>query len=134
MTIRRDINDLLSAQLAAAATVKAAAAELGIGEKTAHRRLADPAFRDHVAPLRREMTGRAIGQLAEGMAQAAEQLRRLTESPNEGVRLKACVVLLDLGLKAAVTADLEDRIRRPEERLHHPSATQSLGQDRSQGG
>lgn len=117
MTIRRDVSELLAAQLAAGATIKDAAAQVGIGEKTAHRRLADPTFRQRIAELRREMTNQAVGRLADAMAEAAGELRRLTGSPNEGIRLRACVALLDQGLKAVALADLDDRIRCIEERL-----------------
>jgi hypothetical protein len=134
MTIRRNVDELLATKLAAGWTVKAAAAEVGIGYKTACRRLADSGFRDRIVQLRREATNLAIGRLADGMAQAAERLRQLTESDNEGIRLKACVALLDLGLKAAAVADLEDRIRSLEQKLTDAKVARSLEQDRSQAG
>lgn len=109
-------------------SVKAAAAELGIGEKTAHRRLAHSGFRDRVVQLRREATNLAIARLADGMVQAAERLRQLTESDNEGIRLKACVALLDLGMKAVITADFENRIRQLEEKLTHANTAQPLAE------
>ena len=129
MTIRRDINELLAARLAAGLTVRDAAAELGIGEKTAHRRLADPAFRQRIAELRREMTARAIGQLADGMTHAVDELRRLATSANEGIRLRACIALLNHGLQAAALADLEERIQAIESRVNHANTAATLEQD-----
>lgn len=95
MTVRRDITDLLAAHLAAGATIKDAARELGIGEKTARRRWADPAFKARVAELRREMTTRAVGRLADRMAAAADVLGALLDSPAEMVRLRAAVAILN---------------------------------------
>ena len=130
MTARRDIDELLAARLAAGLTVRDAAAELGVSEKTAHRRLADPAFRQRITELRREMTARAIGQLADGMTHAVDELRRLASSANEGIRLRACIALLEHGLKAAALADLEDRIRSIESRLAHANAASPPEHDR----
>lgn len=121
MTIRRDVSELLAARLAAGATIRDAARELGIGEKTAHRRLADPAFKARVAELRQEMTTRAVGRLADRMADAADVLGELLKSVNEGTRLKAAVALLDQGLKAVAIADVQSRLTAIEERLNHAS-------------
>jgi len=64
-----------------------------------------------IAALRAEMTGRALGLMADGMADAALTLRHLcTKSKNEGIRLKASEALLAHGVKLRESVELEERI------------------------
>jgi hypothetical protein len=58
----------------------------GIGERTANRRWADPAFRKRVGELRAAAIERATGKLADGMAGAAATLRKLLRAKSEVVR------------------------------------------------
>lgn len=121
MPARRDIEELLAAKLAAGATIKAAAAELGISEKTARRRLADPAFQQQVAALRRELVAGAVGRLADRMAQAADVLGKLLESANETIRLKAATALLTHASQTALLADVQSRLTALEGKLTRAS-------------
>jgi hypothetical protein len=95
MTIRRDINELLAAKLAAGATIKAAAAELGIGEKTAYRRWADPGFKATVAQLQAELRDGILGRVLHVNLAAIDTLEQLLGDPQPTVRLKAAALILD---------------------------------------
>jgi hypothetical protein len=108
---RRNADEMLALALAGGATVRDAAAAAGIGERTATRRMADAAFRQRVGQLRAEMTGRALGKLSDGMAEAVDVLRQLlaTGTPPT-VRLGACRAMLELGVRLRENVELEERI------------------------
>ena len=80
--------------LARGLTVRAAAAEAEIGERTAHRRLADPGFRRRVSVLRGELMDAAAGRLADGATAAADALRELLDSEADTTRLAAARTIL----------------------------------------
>lgn len=103
--------------LAAGQTACDAALAAGIGERTATRQLADPAFRTRVSELQGEMVARALGHLADGMAEAAETLRALLKAESESVRLGAARSLLELGNKLRESVELEERLAALEGRL-----------------
>jgi hypothetical protein len=107
----------LQLALAAGQTVRDAARAAGIGERTAGRRLADPAFRRRVCELRAEMVQRALGKMADGMAEAADTLRQLLRAEGESVRLGAARSILELGNKLRESAELEERLAALEGRL-----------------
>jgi hypothetical protein len=96
-------------------TVRAAARAAGIGERTATRRLADPAFRRRVADLRADMVERALGRAARGMSAAAVTLRQLLRAEKESVRLGAARALLALTVKLRESVEQEQRLRALEE-------------------
>jgi hypothetical protein len=100
-------------------TLRDAALAVGIGERTAARRWADPDFRRRVSELRGEMVGRALGRMADGMNDAADELRRLLGARSEPVRLGAARSLLELCVKLRETVELEQRLASLEERLSH---------------
>jgi hypothetical protein len=114
-TGRRKGDPALLAALAAGQTLRDAAAAAGVGERTAGRRWADPAFRGRVAELRAEMVGRALGKMADGMAEAAGVLRQLLGADREAVRLGAARALLELGTRLRESVELEERIRALEQ-------------------
>jgi hypothetical protein len=111
---RQNADHLLAAELAAGKTVRDAAAAAGLAERTAHRRLTEPAFRAQVAELRGRMTDAAAGRLADGMAEAAAVLRNLLADPDPNVRHKSAVKLIELGLKTRDVTELADRLARVE--------------------
>jgi hypothetical protein len=101
----------LALALASGQTVRAAADATGIGERTATRRWADPDFRRRVGELRGDMVQRALGRMADGMAEAAHVLRALLDaSTPPAVRLGAARTLLELGTKLRESVELEARI------------------------
>jgi transposase-like protein len=127
MPARRPIDDLLAVRLAGGSSFKDAAAELGVDERTARRRWANPAFRAKVAQLRREMTDRAVGRLADALVEAADELRRLIGSNNESTRLRAAIALLNHATQTVLLADVQARLNALEESLNHAGFAQSLG-------
>jgi hypothetical protein len=63
-----------------------------------------------------DTAGRAVGELADGMAAAAKALRGLLDCESPAVRLGAARSLLEIGMKAREALDLEERVRALEER------------------
>jgi hypothetical protein len=111
---RRKMDDALALALATGQTLRDGAAAVGVGERTAYRRWTDPAFRQRVADLRGELVGRAVGRMADGMAEAAEVLRRLLAAKSEAVRLGACRSMLEIGVKLSESVELRARIEALE--------------------
>jgi hypothetical protein len=67
----------LALGLAQGKTVAAAAKAANVSERTAYRRLADPAFRRLVRDLRGEMVSQAVGRLTALSGKALDELERL---------------------------------------------------------
>jgi hypothetical protein len=114
---RRSADEALALALASGQTLRAAAEAAGVAERTAARRQADPAFRRRVAALRAELVERALGKLADGMADAAAALRALLAADSEAVRLGAARALLELGVKLREAVELEQRLATLEAEL-----------------
>ena len=97
--------------LACGRTLREAAEASGVGERTIKTWLAQqPALSRRVNGLRGELTSRALGRLAEGMALAADTLRELLAAKSEGVRLSAARAVLELGNKLRESVELEQRL------------------------
>jgi hypothetical protein len=96
--------------LAAGHTVRDAARLARVGERTATRRWAEPAFRRQVVELRAEMIGRALGKLADGMGDAADTLRGLLVAESDAMKLAASRSILDHGARLREQLELEDRL------------------------
>jgi hypothetical protein len=114
---RKNADDALALRLAAGETLATATAGARVSERTAARRLADPIFRRRVAELRAEMVSRALGTMADGMADAAATLRKLLNAESESVRLGACRALLELGVKLRESVALEERLAALERQV-----------------
>jgi HEAT repeat protein len=114
---RRNADSVLVTALAAGATVEAAAKTAGVSERTAYRRLDDPAFRQGVINARAEMVSRAVARLSATSTLAADTLRKLLDARSETVRLGAARAILELGSKLRESEDLAERVRALEERL-----------------
>jgi hypothetical protein len=100
----------LAAALASGQSVKDAARTAGLGERTAYRRVADPAFRQAVSQARADLLARAVGVLADGATEAAETLRALLKADSDSVRARAAVALLDAAMKGVELSDLAERL------------------------
>jgi protein involved in polysaccharide export with SLBB domain len=98
--------------LASGRTLADAAKASGAGQRTIKTWNASlPAFPRRINELRAEMTSRAVGRLADGMASAAETLGFLSRrGRSEMVRLSAARTVLELGNKLRETVELEERI------------------------
>lgn len=115
---RRKGDTALLTALASGQTVRDAAQAAGIGERTAHRRTADPAFRQLVASARASMIGQALGRLADGMTAAADKLRQLLEAESESVSLGAARLILELTVRLRESVELEERLTALEQRFN----------------
>jgi transposase-like protein len=113
---RKNADPALIVALAGGCTVEDAARQVGVGETTIYRRLAEPEFRQQVDEARREMLTRAVGKLADAGTEAATTLRLLLTAESETVRLGACRAILELGAKLRESEELERRIAAVEER------------------
>jgi hypothetical protein len=107
---RRNADEALALAVASGQTLREAAAAAGVGERTATRRWADPAFRRRVGELRGEMVSKALGRMADGMADAADKLRALLAAAPPTVQLGAARALLELGVKLRESVELEERV------------------------
>ncbi len=114
---RRNADEALAMAVAAGQTLRDAAAAVGIGERTATRRWADPVFRRQVAELRAEMVSQALGKMADGMTAAADTLRGLLTADSEAVKLGAARTILELGNKLRESVELEQRLQAIEAAL-----------------
>lgn len=114
---RHDADEALAAQLAAGLTVPAAAAKVGVGERTVRRRLKDPAFRQQVNDLKAEIVSRGVSILGRSMSGAAAELAKLMTSKDERIRLHAAKSVIELTIKTRAAEDLERRIANLESRL-----------------
>jgi hypothetical protein len=111
---RRKRDDALALALAAGQTVRDAAVTAGLGERTATRRWADPAFRQRVVDLRTEAVQRATAKMGDTMVEAVDVLRQLLAAESDSVRLGACRVVLEHGTKLRELIDHEDRLEALE--------------------
>jgi len=109
---KRDLAFLVA--IARGETVRDAAREAGIGERTAWRRMADPEFRRRLSGVRADVLERATGRLADAGAEAAETLKALLKAESESVRLGAARAILELGSKLREAGELEERLRMLE--------------------
>lgn len=103
-------DELLAAALAAGQDVAAAAAQAGLSERSAYRRLSEPEFRERVATLRAEMVEQAVGKLSGTMGAAADKLRELLGSKSEKVQLAAAKAVLDSQVKLREATELVARL------------------------
>jgi HEAT repeat protein len=115
---RRNADEVLALAVASGRTLREAADAAGVGERTATRRWADSTFRRRVGELRGDMVSTALGRMADGMAEAADVLRRLLVAESESVRLGAARSLLELGVKLRESTELEARLVELERRTN----------------
>jgi len=111
--LKRD--DALVFAVARGLTVRQAAEEAGLGERTAHRRLADPEFRRRVSAVRGELMEQAGGRLSDAATQAVDVLRKLLDSDADTTRLAAARTILQQSVTLRTAAELEQRIARLEQ-------------------
>lgn len=91
---RRDVDTLLAAALCSGATLKDAAAQVGISLSTAKRRAADPEFVALVDQARADIVKSLHTRTLQAGGQALSTLVQLLESESETVQLGAARALL----------------------------------------
>jgi hypothetical protein len=114
---RRAADEPLALALARGLSVQAAAAEAGVSERTAHRRLSERAFCERVEEVRRLLVDGAVRNLSARTSAASDRLAELTHSNNEAVSLGACKAVLDLGFRAHGQRAVVERLDELERRL-----------------
>jgi hypothetical protein len=103
--------ELLALSLASGSSLQDAVEKHGIGLSTAKEWLSDsPAFAARIRELRRQLTERAAGLLADAMADAALTLKKLLSSKSDAIRLRAAEALLAHGREANTLADLQAEV------------------------
>ena len=105
--------------LAFGATVENAARKAGIGERTAYRCLADPAFRARLDQARLDAVLRTAGMLtgaALGSVKTLVDLQQDVAVP-AGVRRGAARDVLEMAVKYRESAQMEQRVAALEDRL-----------------
>ena len=118
-TVPKGADRALLQALACGATVEHAARKAGMSERTAYRRLDDPAFRAQLDQLRADMVERTAGLLTgAGMG----SVKTLVDLQNDvavppGVRRRSARDVLEMGLKFREIAELEQRLAAVEQRL-----------------
>jgi|SRR5579859_2088346 len=100
--------------LARGVSVKAAAGEAGVSERTAYRRLANPGFQKRLTALRDELITSALGELVGCAASAVQTLEQLLAEPDARVRLGAVRLVLEQVLKLREALTLEQRLQALE--------------------
>jgi hypothetical protein len=100
----------LALLLAGGRGIKAAANEIGVGERTAHSWLEDPRYQTYVTTLRRRLLDEAVGRLTGAATGAVEALEGLLQDASGAVRLKAALGLLDMMIRVHGYAELEGRV------------------------
>ena len=101
----------LAVKIAGGATVRAAADELGIPERTAYRQSGSPEFKSRVSAIRSEMTSQAVGELSAAASEAVATIRELLASTNEpSVRLNAAKAILNALGPLSELGELRERL------------------------
>ena len=115
----------LVAALAGGATHQEAAAQAGMSERTAYRRVADDSFRQQLAEARGALITRATGRLAAACSAAAATLAALLKADSENVRLGAARSILELAVRLRESEELEGRVAALE--AQHAAAAATKG-------
>jgi len=112
---RRKGNSELVLSLASGKTIRDAAQQAGLSERTAFRRINDPEFRRQVREARSEMFSRSLGLLADASTSAVGTLRQLSLSAmSESVRLGAAKAILEIGNRVREVNEIEVRLSELE--------------------
>ena len=98
---------ILITALAGGNSLRDAAAMAAISERTASRRLSNPAFREEVLRVQSDLMKMATSMLGQCAVEAVTKLRQLMEgAKSESVQLRAARSLLDFRNKAIDTGEL----------------------------
>jgi hypothetical protein len=118
-SVRKGADRALLQALACGASVEHAARKAGLSERTAYRRLADPAFLEQLEQLRAEMVQRTAALLTgAGMASVKTLLDLQADAAVPAtVRRHAARDILELGLRFREAGEIEQRLAAIEEQL-----------------
>jgi hypothetical protein len=115
---RKAVEDVLVAAMACGASVEQAARKAGISERTAYRRLANPAFKARLKEAKADLLQRTCAVLTAGSLEAVKTLLELQKpSSPPNVRLGAAKAIVELSLRTREAVDFEERLAAIEERV-----------------
>lgn len=106
--------DLFPILIAHGKSVAAAGRIAGVSRATAYRWAKEPEVRERVQEIRSETLAEAAGSLAASATEAAQALRRLLHSHNEGIVLAAARSILAAAVQIREAVELEERLQRIE--------------------
>ena len=120
-------NEALMIALACGATVEAAAAKAGLGERTVYRRLEDPDFRQKLQEFRASMVERSSAMLTAASMEAGKTLLGLMDrSIPHATRLGAARAVIELGIKLRDLLEVEQRLAALEQAITSNSSQKQL--------
>ena len=112
---RRKGDATLIVALAKGLTMRAAAEEAGVSERTVQRRMKDPDFRQAVDAARGQLISETLGRLVSSGSSAAATLQALLKARAEHVQLGAARAILELTQRYRESDELERRIAALEQ-------------------
>ena len=98
-------------------SVEAAAKKTGVSDRTLHRWLREPAFRQSCLAARRQVMEQAVGCLQRASLGAVETLVRNLKCGVPGTEVRAAQVILEAGTKGVEMMEFEDRLTAIEQTL-----------------
>lgn len=87
----------------------------GVTRETINTWMKNPAFEDELETQRQHVFANALNTLKQSVNHAVLTLRNLLDSSNEGVRLRASLHFIRLGMKVREELELEERLQNLEE-------------------
>ncbi len=107
----------LMAELAAGASLKDAAKAARVSERTARRRIADPAFQQQLSQMRSQAISKAAGRLGAACLEAVDTLRALLTCDNYNVKVRAALGILVQAVNVRSHVEIAERLAAAESRL-----------------
>ena len=107
----------LALALARGVKVSEVAKTVGMSERTAYRRLADPSFKEFVNDIRASLLGETVSRLVADGLKATETLRELCDAESEQVRLGAAKSILELSSRLQEKVEFEQRLSAMEKEV-----------------
>jgi hypothetical protein len=119
--------------LASGESIKEAALQAKMSERTVYRRLRNESFVQRVNQARTSMLQQAVGRLAKAVPKASEVLDKLLDSASERIRLQAVKVVIDSSIKLSDAASYEQRLASLEAMLNMRLPKRERQHDRDEG-
>lgn len=114
---RQNADGALIAALTGGMTIKQAAKAAKLSERTAYRRLEDPAFRSELAAARDVLISETVGRLVAATSPAVDTLEELLADERSTVRLSAARSIIVHALRIREASELAERVSRLEQEL-----------------
>jgi hypothetical protein len=106
-------------------SVKAAAAEAGLSERTAFRRLEDPEINHQIDEKRARLNEVVVDRLLTGADSACQKMNELMGARSENVQLSAARAIVDRMIRVKDRHDLEVRLREMQQLLDQAASAGS---------